>query len=674
MRFLAPDGGRGVRIAALAILAGIAGYLAQSLAPAVCGQAVSDAYENYGYPALVAAAGALALAQALRGGRDRLAWAIAGTGTILWAGGDLAGAFGSGTGDGITLSDVLWLSFYPAAYAAVILLVRSRLAGRGRGLWLDGLVAALAVAALATALVWGPVSDAAQLDGSLPIDLAYLVGDLLLLGLVAAALVTLRWRPGRPLAWFGAGLALSAVADAFFLYEAAADLNLTTTAPATLWPLAALACGLAAWQPVAAAPRVRAGRLATLVTPGSAGALALGVLVYGRFAHLGGVAAALAVGALALTLVRVTGSFAENVRLLREAESQAKSDALTGLANRRALMLDLEAALVDAVRGDDAALILFDLDGFKHYNDAFGHPAGDALLARLGERLASSLAGRATTYRLGGDEFCALLYGDASAALDTAEIAAEALSDRGSGFEVGTSFGLVLLPDEASEAAEALQVADRRLYLQKGERQRASVTRQTGDVLLQALYEREPDLRGHVGRVAELAAATAALLGLDRDERERIARAAELHDVGKMAVPDAILAKPGPLDEREWAFMRQHTIVGERILRAAPALGHVAPLVRASHEHYDGTGYPDRLAGEEIPLGARIVAVCDAYHAMTTDRPYSPAHTPAAALAELDRCAGVQFDPAVVEAFRTALSAHPEPAAAAARPRAATRV
>ena len=232
----------------------------------------------------------------------------------------------------------------------------------------------------------------------------------------------------------------------------------------------------------------------------------------------------------------------------------------------------------------------------------------------------------------------------------------------------------MLLPEETAEPTEALQIADRRLYLDKGERQRASVTRQTGDVLLQALQEREPDLRGHVGVVGRLAEATAADLGLGREERERIALAAQLHDVGKMAVPDAILAKPGPLDEGELSFIRQHTVVGERILRAAPALGRVAPLVRSSHERFDGTGYPDRLAGEEIPLGARVVAVCDAFHAMTSQRPYSPARRVEEALAELRRCAGAQFDPEVVEAFCAALARHGRnappklaPAAAAGR-------
>jgi HD-GYP domain-containing protein (c-di-GMP phosphodiesterase class II) len=152
----------------------------------------------------------------------------------------------------------------------------------------------------------------------------------------------------------------------------------------------------------------------------------------------------------------------------------------------------------------------------------------------------------------------------------------------------------------------------------------------------------------HLEGVGSLAFETGRMLGLRRDELDELARAAQLHDLGKLAVPDEILHKPGPLDEREWAFIRQHTIVGERILRASPALRSVATVVRSAHEHWDGSGYPDGLAGEDIPLAARIVCACDAYDAMTSDRPYRKAMTPENALNELMRLAGEQFDPNVV--------------------------
>ena len=156
---------------------------------------------------------------------------------------------------------------------------------------------------------------------------------------------------------------------------------------------------------------------------------------------------------------------------------------------------------------------------------------------------------------------------------------------------------------------------------------RTSAGRQSKDVLLRALAERDPGLGTHAETVA-LAAATAEALGLAADEVEHVRHASELHDVGKVAIPDAILGKPGPLTEEEWTFVRRHPIIGERIILAAPALARVAALVRSSHERWDGAGYPDGLAGDAIPLGARIVAVGRRFAAMTAGRPYRAARTP----------------------------------------------
>jgi diguanylate cyclase (GGDEF)-like protein len=321
----------------------------------------------------------------------------------------------------------------------------------------------------------------------------------------------------------------------------------------------------------------------------------------------------------------------------------ADTDVLTGLGNRRRLLSDLEGALISG-----NTLTIFDLDGFKSYNDSFGHHAGDVLLERLGRRLAAASAGTGRAYRLGGDEFCVLLRGANSAHALPAAVAA--LREKGEAFNIGASYGTVELADEATTAEEALQIADRRMYDQKNGG-RASAGTQSKAVLLRALSERYPDLDQHLDGVATTAIAVAEALGVTADGCEAIHHAAELHDIGKVAIPEAILTKPGPLDEAEWAFMRTHTIIGERILAAAPALAPVASLVRWSHERWDGGGYPDGLAGEAIPLGARIIAVCDSFDAMVTDRPYSAARDFEAAIAELERCAGTQFDPAVVTAF-----------------------
>ena len=339
----------------------------------------------------------------------------------------------------------------------------------------------------------------------------------------------------------------------------------------------------------------------------------------------------------------------ERVRAEEQLAYQAHHDPLTGLANRRKLLGDLERRLA-AARREQLLLLLFDLDGFKAYNDSFGHPAGDSLLTRLGHNLVAAVEGRGVAYRMGGDEFCVLGELEADGSESLAAAAGAALRERGEGFTITASYGSVVLPLEASDAAEALRIADQRMYARKG-RGRTSAAKQATDALVRALAERSADLGTHLSDVTERCAATAERLGLPDEQMTPLLQAATLHDVGKIAIPDAVLDKPGPLDEAEWEFMRTHTLIGERILAEAPALSEAARIVRCSHERFDGRGYPDGLKGDEIPLPARIIAVCDAYDAMITDRPYRPAMSQKAAIAELRRASGWQFDPDVVEAF-----------------------
>ena len=354
-------------------------------------------------------------------------------------------------------------------------------------------------------------------------------------------------------------------------------------------------------------------------------------------------------------LTAKAGHAASEILANQAVREQAVTDALTGLGNRRRLAADLAATLESDLGRTPALLLMFDLDGFKSYNDTFGHLAGDQLLTRLGAKLADAVAAHGTAYRLGGDEFCALLKVDGDDLDDLIARAAAALTETGKQFAIRASFGAVLMPHEADSPDHALQLADERMYAHK--RGRAAGPRdQARDVLLSTMQAKQPELNDHSSEVAQLAVRVGRQLGLTGEELDEIARAAELHDVGKVGIPDAILNKPGPLDPTEWAFMHQHTILGERILNAAPALRPVARLVRASHERWDGTGYPDQLAGEAIPLGARIVAVCDAYEAMTADRPYRKALSAHAAREQLSANAGTQFDPAVVTAFLIALA------------------
>jgi two-component system cell cycle response regulator len=327
---------------------------------------------------------------------------------------------------------------------------------------------------------------------------------------------------------------------------------------------------------------------------------------------------------------------------------QATHDPLTGLGNRRKLLADLEAVLADDAARERAVFVLCDLDGFKLYNDTFGHPAGDALLVRLGRRLGEAAATTGEAYRLGGDEFCVIAR-DCDDTDALGRTVSDALTDHGEAFVVTSAFGMCALRDVHDPGA-ALSHADQRLYAHKG-RGRRSISGQVVDVLVAALEERDPDLGQHLNDVGDLAALVGRRLGLETAEADGLRHAARLHDIGKLAIPDEIIRKPAPLDTEEWTFMRQHPVIGERILATAPALGEAAHIVRSSHERFDGSGYPDGLRGREIPLAARIVAVCDAFDAMIGPRPYRNGISVERALAELTACAGTQFDPEVVAAF-----------------------
>jgi diguanylate cyclase (GGDEF)-like protein len=334
-----------------------------------------------------------------------------------------------------------------------------------------------------------------------------------------------------------------------------------------------------------------------------------------------------------------------------ELSRAANTDGLTGLGNRRRLALALDEATRAASHDRPVLLAIYDLDGFKLYNDTYGHPAGDALLARLARQLDASLGDGSEAYRMGGDEFCVVtVLASVDEALDAAAQAAEALHEHGEGFTVSASYGAVLIPIETGDATEALRMADQRMYAQKSS-SRMSATRQATDVLVQTLGERSAQLGEHVSEVVALTEGVARRLGLPQDQIDEARQAAALHDIGKLAIPESILMKTGPLSAAEWEFVRQHTVIGERILAAAPSLRTSALIVRGSHERWDGDGYPDGLAGEEIPLAARIVAVCDAFEAMISARPYRERRSVEEATEELRRCAGTQFDPTVVRAL-----------------------
>jgi diguanylate cyclase (GGDEF)-like protein len=491
------------------------------------------------------------------------------------------------------------------------------------------------------------------------VNLGYPLGDVTLLVFVVVAFARYSWRPDRMWLYLGAAMVVDAVADLIYVYLAAKGTYVSGGILDTMWPAAMALFAMAAWQPAKRRVPHSTVSFQVIVLPLGFVALALTLLVDAAFSHVTPTAVVLAAASLILGMVRAVLTFMENIRMLRHSALDAVTDGLSGLGNRRRLIRDLDAAVADADADHPQTLAFFDLDGFKRYNDTFGHAAGDSLLARLGAALSTCVGGHGRAYRLGGDEFCLLLAGRFTT--DDAIIcdATVALTERGNTFSVSASHGLAVVPDEATTTTALLQLADQRMYAAKVRTNRGA-PRRTHDVLMQVLSERTPDLHYHVYGVGQLVRDLGRDLGLDAGQLDELLRAAALHDVGKLGIPDAVLNKPGPLDEAEWQLMRQHPAIGERILNADPELQPVARLVRASHERWDGAGYPDRLAGIAIPLGARIIAACDALDAMTSDRCYHAARSLPDALDELRRCAGTQFDPAVVAALCARLDPSPE--------------
>ncbi len=610
---------------------------------------IDHLFDDWLYDAVMVGCAAVCLARGATIGTARAAW--------LWLGFSLCGDAAAEVLASISetlapdVQRTLYLCFYVGAYIAIVLLGRWRVRHPRASLWLDGLSGMLAVGAVGCSVLFAPVLAAthgAAVDAAF--NLAYPLADVLLIAMVVGLLAVAGWRVDRPFGFIATGFAVTAVADGVYLYELAHGTYAVGTPLDTLWLLGALILAYAAWQPDGQRVRETHSPVVIMAAPVAAGLMAIAVLAAGNAAGDTGLAIWLAVAALLAVLLRLVATSAENIRLIASSSKLANHDPLTGLGNRRALFDDLEVAVVEATISKPRLLLLFDLNGFKRYNDTFGHPAGDSLLQRLGHKLGERAGPDGLAYRLGGDEFCALV----DVTSDTVELAAEladALLESGEHFTIGACYGEVLIGSEAQSVDEAMRIADQRLYAQKMLSSHRSAGREGRDVLLELMRERDPELDAHVQEVADLALSVGERLGFTTEDLTNLVAAAELHDIGKAAIPDAILNKPAALDSEERAFIERHTVIGERILASAPSLRSIAGIIRATHERYDGHGYPDGLSGEQIPIAARIIAICDAYQAMTSNRSYRDAMPEQQAREELQRCAGSQFDPEITRLF-----------------------
>src|SRR5215217_719274 len=487
---------------------------------------------RFAHDVVLLVSSALILVKALSARRERLAWLLIGAGVLAWSLGEVYYTVALWDAEVIAIpsaADIGYLLLPPLALAGVVLLLRARARAVPRTLWVDGVIAALAVAALSAALVFQTVLDNVEGNAAaVATNLAYPLGDLVLLSLIVGALAGTGWRLDRTWMLLAIGVSTFWLADSLYLVKTAEGTFGSGGPSDTGWWAGLFLIATAAWQRPPARVRAPQGEsLRLIAVPLGFGLVGLALLVYDSFWSLNPLAIVLAAASLMAVMIRLTLTFRENVAMLRASRDEAMTDALTGLGNRRALAAAVEELLPDGYVAEGAelagrlagetdfpplVLALFDLDGFKHYNDTFGHPAGDALLVRLGRNLAASLERRGRAFRMGGDEFCVLIEPGADEPEQLVHSAAAALSESGDGFTIGCSFGSILLPEEASDPAEALRIADQRMYAQK-HAGRMSAGRQSKDVLLRALTERSPDLGWHLSSVAELAERTARRLG-----------------------------------------------------------------------------------------------------------------------------------------------------------------
>jgi two-component system cell cycle response regulator len=442
------------------------------------GPEVDVAINGVAYDSVVVCAGLACLTRALRGGPERAAWFAISASIFAWGAGEIWWTLyieGNPDAPYPSPADIGYLAFYPLAAFGLYMLVRARAHELDRRLWMDGLIAALGTAALGAALLFEFVAD--RTSGStieVVTTLAYPFGDVLLVSLVVGVIALTRWRPGRTWTLLLGGLAVMAVADVAFTLQ-----SYEATVPGGDWVepiylLSAVLLGAEAWQPQAdrILPDARFDGWREMIVPGivAAAMIVLGVLQYLHSSS------ALTTILWSLTMLAVIGRLALSLRENTQLLEQVRTDPLTGLGSQARLRMDLE--LRERQPGPALTLILLDLNGFKRYNDNFGHPAGDKMLAKLGKRLKAAIEPPATGYRLGGDEFLVLVDGGIGELGlerrdEIAVAAAEALTSKGKGFELSAAWGVASVPEEVDSPAEAMQLADVRMYAQKESRRLA---------------------------------------------------------------------------------------------------------------------------------------------------------------------------------------------------------
>ncbi len=436
------------------------------------GDGLHDVIASGVYTSVVLGAGIACLVRASAYGRERDAWILIGLAIIVWGGAEIYWAVAIEDNPSAPYpspADIGYLLFYPLAYAGLVLLVRARAHEINWRLWMDGAIAALGTAALGAAFIFDFVAE--KTEGTtveVVTTLAYPLGDIFMLAIVVGVIALTGWRPGRTWSLLLAGLAALVIADIAF------TLQLTEEAlPGGSWVepfyvISAVCLGASVWQPAEAAEITspKGDERRQIVVPAVFAAVMIGLFSMQFYSATSGLSLVLWAATMTTVVVRLAMSDRENRRLLEE----VRTDPLTGLANRGRMQVDLGTAFARASEKSPVKLYLFDLNGFKRYNDTFGHPAGDDLLRDLGKSLREAVGMDGTVYRIGGDEFCLLLTCAEKRFDAVARDAAIALTASKKGVEVGASWGAAQIPQEAGEPLEALQLADVRMYAQKESR------------------------------------------------------------------------------------------------------------------------------------------------------------------------------------------------------------
>jgi len=427
---------------------------------------------GYLYDAVVVAAGLALLLRAEAARRERAAWALLAVAVLCWAAGELYWTtfiLDAPEPPYPSPADGFYLAFYPLAYIGLALLVRARAHELDWRRWTDGAIAALGTAALGVAVVFDFV--AANTTGTsleVATSLIYPLADIAMMAMIVGVVALTGWRPGRTWSLLLAGLTFTAAADIAYSVQDSGGFVPPGSWIDPLYMLSAACIGAILWAPVTTPLRGnrRPGDRGELAVPAVFLAVVLGLGAIQYFGGSSDLSTALRVLTVGAVIARLAFSARENRRLLE----QVRTDALTGIGNRGGMQVDLEALCAQAGPARPVAFCLFDLNGFKRYNDSFGHPAGDELLARLAGRLRDAVGRDGSVYRIGGDEFCALLTCPPERFGDVAEAAAEALTASDRSVDVASSWGAATIPLEAEDPSAALQLADVRMYAQKESR------------------------------------------------------------------------------------------------------------------------------------------------------------------------------------------------------------